>query len=91
VAEGAESDDRGGLVLAVLGLFLSRKQFAYSWLTAYMFVLSFVLGSLFLVLAHHLFDASWSVPIRRICEHIACLSFPWMAFFFVPIAIFAKP
>jgi hypothetical protein len=80
-----------GAVLAILGLVLSRKQFAYSWLTAYMFVLSFVLGALFLVLVHHLFDASWSVPIRRICEHIACLSFPWMALFFIPIAIFAKP
>lgn len=80
-----------GSVLAILGLVLSRKQFAYSWLTAYMFVLSFVLGALFLVLVHHLFDASWSVPIRRICEHIACLSFPWMAIFFIPIAILAKP
>lgn len=81
----------GGLVLAVLGAILNLKQFAFSWLTAYMFVLSFVLGSLFLVLAHHLFDASWSVPIRRFCEHIAALSFPWMALFFLPIAILAKP
>ena len=31
------------------------------------------MGALFLVLAHHLFDAGWSVPIRRFCEHISNL------------------
>jgi len=80
-----------GLVLAVLGLFLEVKQFAFSWLTAFMFVLSFGLGALFLVLAHHLFDASWSVPIRRFCEHIAVVAFRWMPLFFLPIAILARP
>jgi len=80
-----------GGALAVLGLLLDSRQFAYSWLTGYMFVLSFVLGGFFLVLMHHLFDASWSVPIRRVCEHIASLSAPWMAVLFLPIAIFAKP
>jgi hypothetical protein len=54
-------------------------------------VLSLVLGGLFLVLVHHLFDASWSVPIRRICEHIGCLAFPWMLIFFLPIAVLAQP
>ena len=27
-------------------------------------------------MVHHLFDAGWSVPIRRFCEHIAALLFP---------------
>ncbi len=66
------------------------KRFAFSYLTAYMFFLSLPLGALFLVILHHLFDASWSVPIRRLCEHLACLSFPWMALLFIPIAILAK-
>ena len=44
-----------------------------------MFFLSLVLGALFLVMVHHLFDAGWSVAIRRFCEHLACLLFPWMA------------
>lgn len=79
-----------GGALALLGAVLNLKQFAYSWLAAYMFVLSFVLGGLFLVLVHHLFDASWSVPIRRVCEHIAALSVPWMAIFFLPIVLLAK-
>ena len=54
-----------------------------------MFYLSLVLGAAFLVMMHHLFDASWSVGIRRFCEHLACLAFPWMALFFLPIALLA--
>ncbi len=49
------------------------KKLRYSWLVAYMFFLSICLGCLFIVLLHHLFDAQWIVPIRRVCEHIACL------------------
>src|SRR5882762_6779539 len=77
----------GGL-LALIGFFANQKQFAFSWLLAFMFFLSFCLGALFLVLVHHLFDASWSVPIRRYVEHMACLA-PVMAVLFVPIAILA--
>ena len=35
------------------------------------------------------FDAGWSVPIRRFCEHIATCCFPWMALLFMPIAFLA--
>jgi len=79
----------GGL-LALLGFFVNREQFAYSWLLAFMFFLSLCLGSLFLVMIHHLFDAGWSVPIRRFCEHIAAMLFPWMALLFIPVAVLAK-
>lgn len=70
------------------------KRFAYSYLTAYMFFLSLCLGGLFLVILHHLFDAMWSVPTRRICEHLASLLFPWMLILFLPIlanALWASP
>jgi hypothetical protein len=78
----------GGLG-ALLGLIFARQQFVFSWLVTFMFYLSIVLGGLFLVIAHHLFDANWSVPIRRINEQIACLA-PVMAVLFLPIAIFRK-
>ena len=78
-----------GGALSLIGLFVNREQFAYSWLLSFMFFLSLCLGSLFLILMHHLFDASWTVPIRRFCEHIAALAFPWMAVLFLPIAILA--
>src|SRR5947207_13546170 len=77
----------GGL-LAVAGWISNARQFGFSWLLAYMFFLSFCLGALFLVIMHHLFDASWSVPIRRYVEHLACLA-PVMAVLFIPIAILA--
>jgi hypothetical protein len=66
------------------------KQFAYSWLLAFMFSLSLCLGAWFLVIVHHLFDASWSVPTRRLCEHAACLLGPPMILLFLPIAFAAK-
>jgi hypothetical protein len=65
-----------------------RSQFAYSWLLAFMFFLSLCLGGWFLVLLHHLFDASWSVAIRRFEEHLAYL-LPVMAALFIPIALLA--
>ena len=78
----------GGL-LAIIGWVKNAEQFGYSWLCAYMFYLSFGLGALFLVLVHHLFDASWSVPIRRVVEHLACLAGPVMALLFIPNAVLA--
>jgi hypothetical protein len=77
----------GGLG-AVIGFFVNREQFGYSWLLAYMFFLSLCLGGLGMVILHHLFDASWSVPIRRFCEHLAFL-LPVMAVLFIPIACLA--
>ena len=75
----------GGLVVAVAAAIISHShrpegpmlvQFGYAWLVAFMFCLSLGLGALFLVIAHHLFDAGWSVATRRFCEHIASLLFP---------------
>ena len=74
-----------GLLLCIYGFVDDKQQFAFSYLTAFMFCLSVGLGSLFLVLVHHLFDAGWSVPIRRYLEHLACLLFPWLMFAFIPI------
>ncbi len=85
---------KGGGGVAVLGLLVSLfsgdiRHFGYAWLLAFMVTLSLTLGAMFLVLVHHLFDAGWSVPIRRFCEHIACLSAPVMAVLWVPIGILA--
>ncbi|HWQ91595.1 MAG TPA: hypothetical protein VN673_07975, partial [Clostridia bacterium] len=80
----------GGGLLALLGVFVNTRQFAYSWLLAFMFFLSLCAGSLFLVMAHHLFDAGWSVPIRRFLEQIASMFWPWMPLLFVPVALLAS-
>jgi hypothetical protein len=78
-----------GGVLAALGFFVNRTQFAYSWLLSFMFFLSLGLGGLFLVMVHHLFDAAWSVPIRRINEQLSIILFPTLALLFIPIALLA--
>ncbi len=79
-----------GLAFSILGAVVNLDQFGYSYLLAFMFWLSLSLGALFLVLMHHLFDAGWSVPLRRFCEHLGCLAFPWMAIFFLPILALAR-
>jgi len=81
----------GGGGLTLLGLLIGGiEQFSYSWLLGFMFCLSLALGGLFLVLVHHLFDAGWSVPIRRINEHLAGLLVPSLAILFIPIALFSS-
>lgn len=79
-----------GGVLALIGLLKPdlREQFAFSWLLSFMFFLSLCMGGWFLVLLHHLFDASWSVPIRRVNENLAC-QVRWLIPLFLPIALFA--
>ena len=84
-----------GVVLILIGFAAEKfhgeaalRQFGFSWLQSFMFYLSLCVGGLFLVLAHHMFDAAWSVPIRRVCEHIACLFLP-MLFLFIPIGVLA--
>jgi hypothetical protein len=77
-----------GALFGLIGLFVNTKQFAYSYLLAFMFFLSICLGGMFMILLHHLFDANWTAPIRRICEHIAFL-LPVMGALFIPIALFA--
>jgi hypothetical protein len=78
-----------GLVLSVIGLVMNQAEFGYAWLVAFMFYLSIALGGLFLVMIHHLTDAGWSVGIRRFCEHLGALLFPWLAILFVPVLLLA--
>jgi hypothetical protein len=77
-----------GAVGGAIGIATLPRQFAHSYLLAFMFFLSICLGGLFLTLIHHVFDAAWSVPVRRINEHLAFL-LPVMGILFIPIAIFA--
>jgi hypothetical protein len=84
----------GGLIIGLIGLFLNYKaggvEFLLSYLVALMFILSLGAGSLFLVMAHHLFDAGWSVAIRRLCEQLSYSVFSMLPFLFLPIGLNAK-
>src|SRR4029079_15388979 len=55
------------LVLAmVLGGSPFSKQFAQSYLVAFMYVLALGLGALWFVCIQHLTNAKWSVVVRRV-------------------------
>jgi hypothetical protein len=73
---------------AAIGLATDPRQLGFSYLLAFMFFLSLSLGGLFLVMIHHLFDAGWSVPVRRMAEHLAFLSVA-LALLFLPLALLA--
>ncbi|MCB9529572.1 MAG: hypothetical protein H6701_14490 [Myxococcales bacterium] len=88
-----------GLVVGVVGLAVTalamftgedadagRKQFFFSWLTAFAFFTTISLGSLFFVIIHHLVRASWSTGWRRIAENLAG-NLPLMAVLFIPVLI----
>ncbi len=73
-----------GLLLSVVGYFTNSKQFYHSYLTAYCFWWTIVLGGLFFTLLHHLTGASWSVVLRRIPETLMA-TLPALAVLFIPL------
>lgn len=76
-----------GTVLTLLGLFVSGPQrVAYSWLVGVTFWTAMAIGMLMMILIHHIFDASWSVVIRRQWEH-GLASFKWLLVLFAPLLI----
>src|ERR1700722_16130709 len=77
-----------GGIGAAIGGFHNPRQFAFSWLLAFMFFLSLGLGGLGFTILHHLFDAAWSVPIRRIFEQLG-FQLRWMIVLWIPIGLLA--
>ena len=75
------------LGLCVVGAFVNRHQFSFSWLFAFAFFFTILAGCFFWIIVHHVTDAEWSVVVRRQLENLALL-LPVMAVFFVPILIF---
>jgi len=88
---GAQKALLGVGVLALAASFMSllgeeaRKQFFFSYLVSYLFVLSVILGSMFFVLVQHLSRAGWSVVVRRVAENMMG-TMPIMVPLFLPIA-----
>jgi hypothetical protein len=76
-----------GLGLSVVGAYVARHQFSFSWLFAFAFYFTLIAGSFFWIIVHHVTDAEWSVVVRRQLENLAMLM-PLMLLFFIPIVIF---
>lgn len=78
-----------GIAVAVAGFFVSgAAKFAQSWLIGITFWIAVTLGALFLVMIHHIFDAGWSVMLRRQYEHWLA-AFKWLALLFIPMLVVA--
>ena len=76
-----------GLGATALGIFVSGPaKVAMSYLVGVTFWTSIAIGMLLMVLMHHIFDASWSVVIRRQWEH-GLSAFKWLALLFVPLIL----
>jgi hypothetical protein len=82
---------RNGLIVGVVGLAAAAagyatnpEQFFQSYLLAFVYVAAFPLGSLGLMMIHHLSGGGWGMPIRRILEASA-RTLPLLAIFFLPV------
>jgi hypothetical protein len=84
----------GGLLALIAGTALAfsaggedMPRFGFSaYLTAFLYVVTIVLGSLFFVLIQHLVRAGWSVVVRRVAEFMMIMIVP-MAFLFLPVIV----
>ncbi len=74
-----------GVLLAAVGFFVSSDTFLQSYLIGYIFWLSLTLGSLGVLMIHHLSGGAWGMPARRIWE-AATRTLPLMALLFLPLA-----
>ncbi|MGK0358212.1 MAG: hypothetical protein ACI9U2_000495 [Bradymonadia bacterium] len=88
---------RIGMVVGAIGVAASiagwavgdpemKKQFFFSWLTGFTFVLTISLGALFFILIHHISRATWSAGLRRTAENVAA-NLPWLVIAFIPIIV----
>ncbi len=76
-----------GLVVAAAGFVVDGPQAAATgWLTAMVFWTGIAVGMLFLIMLGYIFDAGWSVVLRRQAEHAVSV-FKWLAVLFLPLLL----
>ena len=75
-----------GIVLTIVGGLVRPDQFFRSWLFAWIFWLGVSLGSMGVVMLHHLVGGGWGYLIRRFGE-IAMMCIPLLAILFIPIIL----
>ncbi|MGF1531248.1 MAG: hypothetical protein ACFCU4_07795 [Puniceicoccaceae bacterium] len=77
-------------LIALLGLFWgfvdNESRYAISYLLGFSFWYSVLVGMLFIVLLTYIFDAGWSIIIRRQLEHFLG-AFPWLTLLFLPLIV----
>ena len=73
-----------GLAISFIGFFVDTQVAAWSYLIGLVFITSIAIGMLFLVMIHHIFDAYWSVIVRRQAEHYLS-ALPYLGILFIPL------
>jgi len=80
------------LGLSLIGLFTGSSADPsrpfIGWILGISFWLSLLVGMLFLLMIWWMFDAGWSVILRRQLEH-AIGALPWLAVIFLPLMLFS--
>lgn len=75
-----------GLALTALGFLIARDTFLQSYLIAYIFWTGITVGSLAVLMIHHLSGGAWGMVGRRVWE-AATRNLPLMIVLFLPIAL----
>jgi len=75
-----------GLLACAYGAMNDPTRFAYSYLFAFVVVLSVALGALFFVLIQHLTGSGWSVTVRR-CAEVMMGGLPVFLVLVIPILV----
>ena len=78
-----------GVLLGIVGFITEPERAAFSYLPAYMFLVSIAIGSLFLIAIEYLAGADWSVPFRRISEFLSGL-LPLLFILVIPLLFHMK-
>lgn len=72
------------LLVCLLAAVLKPGQFFYSYLLGFVFWINVALGSLAILMLHHLSGGGWGLVIRRLLE-ASVQTLPWMALLFLPL------
>lgn len=75
-----------GLLLSAIGYFVNHDQFFFSYLVSFVFFTGIALGSVFMVMFHHITRSKWGVVVRRIPEAIGANIWIW-AIFAIPVLL----
>src|SRR6266487_4228915 len=73
------------LIATAAGFFINSEQFFRSYLLGFIYWVGVALGSLSLLMLHHMVGGGWGVAIRRGLE-ASTRTLPLMAILFIPLA-----
>jgi len=75
-----------GIAASIAGYLSDPRAATESYLLAFIYWIAFPLGSLGLMMVHHLSGGGWGMPVRRIFE-AAARTLPFMALLGIPILL----